>query len=173
MKYLSILLIFSLLFLAVKCPKPDNTPPPAALPPATQTGANTFGCLLNGQVWLPSQKPSMYGLIDAQYYKGLFILSTSNEQGEISWSYQPIYKPGIYYFKSAPAGGSPGMFYYANNSKCTYYTDDKDSLNYPITITKLDSANRIISGTFNFLFTTQGCDTLRITDGRFDMKYTY
>jgi len=24
------------------------------LPPATQTGANTFGCLLNGEAWTPS-----------------------------------------------------------------------------------------------------------------------
>ena len=23
------------------------------LPPATQTGANTFGCLVNGKVWIP------------------------------------------------------------------------------------------------------------------------
>lgn len=32
-----------------------NEPAPAdQLPPATQTGANTFGCLPNGQPWTPS-----------------------------------------------------------------------------------------------------------------------
>ena len=37
-----------------QCKKNDPTPL-AQLPPATQTGANTFGCLVNGQVWLPNQ----------------------------------------------------------------------------------------------------------------------
>ena len=33
-----------------QCTKDD---PEAGLPSATQTGANTFGCLVNGQVWTP------------------------------------------------------------------------------------------------------------------------
>ena len=46
------LLLVALLSLS-QCKK--NAPAPAAeqLPPATQTGANTFGCLLNGQPWMP------------------------------------------------------------------------------------------------------------------------
>ena len=40
-----------------------------------------------------------------------------------------------------------------------------------LTITKADSVLKIISGTFNFDLPTDFCDTLKITDGRFDIKY--
>ena len=44
---------FLLLSLALLLGCKKNKPAPAdQLPPATQTGANTFGCLLNGQPWL-------------------------------------------------------------------------------------------------------------------------
>ena len=33
--------------------EPAAARPEDQLPPATQTGANTFGCLLNGQPWTP------------------------------------------------------------------------------------------------------------------------
>jgi|GEM_PF-4482748 len=49
--YASYLALVSLLFSLNGCflfPEPKEE-----LPPITQTGANTFGFLLNGQVWLP------------------------------------------------------------------------------------------------------------------------
>ena len=45
------LLLAALLGLS-QCKKNDINPVDQ-LPPATQTGANTFGCLVNRQVWLP------------------------------------------------------------------------------------------------------------------------
>jgi hypothetical protein len=39
-----------------------------------------------------------------------------------------------------------------------------------ITITKLDIQNGIIAGTFAATLYKPGCDTVTITDGRFDMK---
>ncbi|UOQ73224.1 hypothetical protein [Hymenobacter cellulosilyticus] len=33
--------------------KSDVTGPESQLPPATQNGANTFGCLVNGRPWTP------------------------------------------------------------------------------------------------------------------------
>jgi len=46
----SVLLITSLCF--TQCKK-NATNPVDELPPATQTGANTFGCLINGQPFTP------------------------------------------------------------------------------------------------------------------------
>jgi len=43
-------LFLALPLLLVSCKKND---PVSALPPETQTGANTFGCLVNGQPWTP------------------------------------------------------------------------------------------------------------------------
>ena len=51
------LLLYAVLLLLTQCSKCKNTPAPAdpaaQLPPATQTGANTFGCLVNGQPFTP------------------------------------------------------------------------------------------------------------------------
>jgi hypothetical protein len=38
-------------------------------------------------------------------------------------------------------------------------------------LSKVDVSNKIISGTFWFNIKTDFCDTLKITDGRFDIKY--
>ena len=186
MKKIFFLSLFALLFLAVKCPKPDNPPSniqtkkqPDVLPPATQTGANTYGCLLNGKVWLPGGIIGNSSL-DVQYYKGLFFISAGKKMGDtvlqaIRWSYKPVYGPGTYYFKNAPSGGPPGAGFadYKNTSCGNYQAVDKDSLQNWVTVTKLDSVNRIVSGTFNLFFTENGCDTLRITNGRFDAIYFY
>ena len=184
MKKILALLIFSFLFLAVKCPKPDNTKnqtPPAVLPPITQTGANTFGCLVNGRVWLPHQDhPNGSPNLESEYYKGYFTVTVLNNTDEggaqyVTWAYKSIYRLGTYYFKSAPGGGAPGAIYSNFLTNCQYYTNDQDSLNNYVTITRLDSVNRIISGNFSlyFLPSAGGCDTIKITSGRFDNVYTY
>jgi len=181
MKKLFILPLFALLFLAVSCPNnnPPKPAPPEVLPPITQTGAGTFGCLLNGKVWLPSNSGALITL-DCQYYRGLFLLSAGRvlKDPDVSqWfssAIKPVYGGGTYYYKSSPPlGGSPGASFSDDVKNSSYQTDDKDSLNTYVTITKLDSTNRIVSGTFSFLFTKIGYDTVRITNGRFDMKYTY
>src|SRR6185312_7628409 len=174
-----ILSLISLLFIASSCPKnPDSPTNNPQLPPATQTGANTFGCLLNGKIWLPSGNSGLPSLI-AQYYRGDFTIAVKrngNPDGaqSLSWAYKPIFKPGIYYFKSKYNDGYPAVMYGNILTSCSYATEDNDSLQNQVTITKLDSVNRIISGTFNlyFLPTSNDCDTIRITSGRFDTKYT-
>ena len=40
-----------------------------------------------------------------------------------------------------------------------------------ITITKFDQQLRILSGKFYCTMLKSGCDTLKITDGRFDIKF--
>ena len=64
-------LVLSLLLLS-GCQKADPAPVDL-LPPATQTGANTFGCLLSGQPWTPrgSNGTDNYKVIyDAGYAGG-------------------------------------------------------------------------------------------------------
>lgn len=75
MKYLLLVIPLALL---LGCKK--TSPAPAdQLPPATQTGANTFGCLLNGQVWTPQgyNGTSNYSVsYDPNYRKGTLSIST-------------------------------------------------------------------------------------------------
>jgi hypothetical protein len=55
MKKTTPLAIIALFFIltASKCKKDPVSNPIDQLPPATQTGANTFGCLVNGQAFTP------------------------------------------------------------------------------------------------------------------------
>src|ERR1700733_2066445 len=44
-------ILFLLLYINTQCKK--SAPPPNILPPMTQEGKNTFGCKINGEVWIP------------------------------------------------------------------------------------------------------------------------
>jgi hypothetical protein len=51
-------ILLPLLFLFILgCSKDENNDPLAGLPPETQTGANTFGCLIDGKLYLPRCYP--------------------------------------------------------------------------------------------------------------------
>jgi hypothetical protein len=53
-----------------------------------------------------------------------------------------------------------------------FFSSDTDTnVSGAITIVKLDKVNHIISGTFNATLIKPDCDTVKITEGRFDMKY--
>ena len=52
---------------------------------------------------------------------------------------------------------------------CRY--EPEETLSGTLTITHFDSINYIVSGTFAFTTATEGCDTIRVTDGRFDIPY--
>lgn len=40
-----------------------------------------------------------------------------------------------------------------------------------LTITKIDTVSHVIAGTFEFTVWTEECDTINVTDGRFDIDY--
>jgi hypothetical protein len=173
--------LFSVLALIILCaysgcsvlsPTPKET-----LPPATQTGANTFGFLLNGQVWLPKGYNGTSNLdlsYDPAFMGGTFNLSAYRYYGNSSKDeqYVTIYldslsKEGTYNLYESPNKGT----YFSDHNKCTYFSDT--TVNYKkgnIIITKLDLQKGIVSGTFQFTLFKSGCDSIKITQGRFDKK---
>ena len=78
MKKLLLLLITT--FTLSCCNKDDDTPIAEIekLPPATQTGANTFGCLLDEKAFLPGNFPNatncFYQFVNGEYY---FVVSAA------------------------------------------------------------------------------------------------
>jgi hypothetical protein len=54
------LLFFSLTLLFGACELFPEAEPENTLPPITQVGANTFGCKVNGEVWLPKNEPGLF-----------------------------------------------------------------------------------------------------------------
>ncbi|MCI1190173.1 hypothetical protein MON38_22330 [Hymenobacter sp. DH14] len=68
------LLLYAALLTLTQCSKCKNDPQPqppadplALLPPETQTGQRTFGCLVNGQAWTPAGSQLGGPLISCSY----------------------------------------------------------------------------------------------------------
>ena len=58
------------------------------------------------------------------------------------------------------------------NKPCYYFSSQEDvESSGSLIITKLDRTNRIVAGTFTAKLYKAGCDTINITEGRFDMKF--
>jgi hypothetical protein len=62
-----LLLITSFILLSSSCQKEKLKNPTDELPPETQTGANTFGCLVNGQVFKPGGAQLSGGSLQCNY----------------------------------------------------------------------------------------------------------
>jgi hypothetical protein len=158
-------------------PTADNT---YGLPNATQEGKNTFGFLLNGEPWTPKGQVGVSANlavnVDFGYKKGVFgitayrYFSATNQDNfgiGISDSLN-FYTPPF----SLPINkvGICRLLY--SNGICNFFNTDNSSYSEgTITINKLDKILQIISGKFEVKIYSQGCDTIKITEGRFDMKY--
>ncbi len=178
-----ILAFFSLIAFSCKKHKSD---PISQLPPETQTGENTFGCLVNGQVFVP-KGPSLspiltcyYPHLNTDYSKGYFFQVYAKSKGKdcelssisIDTDSLTIQEEQEIALKLITKGGAAGRYtYYPDCSLFINYTTD--SLNTgKLLIKKFDSVNQIVSGTFWFNAINENGDILKITDGRFDMEYT-
>jgi len=187
-KIFFILSLTSLFFLlaANSCRKHKHDVPSelSKLPPETQTGANTFGCLIDGKAFLPRGSGfggpvlSCFYIQNTPTEQGYFLGLSASDKSNTS----DVFGIGIGTDSLQVSIGSYNLiekkrgnyfaYYLRVNQQGTnqYYTSSKDP--GTITITKLDELNQIISGAFHFNVITTTNDTLRITDGRFDIHYT-
>jgi hypothetical protein len=89
----------------------------------------------------------------------------------LSFSARDINRPGTYQF--GPGAGAYAHYDDQNRPiPCDTYSgsDTRTFSRGTLTITRLDLTNGIIAGTFEFKLAKPGCDTLRVTQGRFDGK---
>src|SRR5690606_37989181 len=150
-----ILLIF--LTTTISCCNKDDDNPPAEpvdqLPPATQTGAGTFGCLLDGEVFLPGNSSNnldcVYQYVNGGYY---FALQSNKRDSNknirtlsISTNKLEINEDRTYSLIEFKERNASGIYSYATNTSYTSETHTGE-----IKITKLDYDNHIVSGTFWF-----------------------
>jgi hypothetical protein len=148
------------------------------LPSATQEGKNTCGFLLNGKVWLPrgdNGYPNLSCDYDETFMGGAFNINGYRyENGATSFTSfvvgsDSITDIGLY--KLNVRKNRIGR-YSDYTTHCGYQWNDTTANHGAfLNITKLDKVNRIVAGTFEFALALTGCDTVRITQGRFDMKY--
>ena len=173
--FMSLLVLASLLLLEACDLFKKSDPKPLSeiqkLPPATQTGKNTMGCLINGKAMVP---PTTVDL-GAVYQQGILQITGGADnprQGIAVVIYEINYgllSTTSYQLNKFPDSYSEASFQKTASSLCIY--GDKSTFAGFVSITKIDRTNYIVSGTFEFSTVTSGCDTLKITNGRFDIKY--
>jgi hypothetical protein len=175
--------IFSLIILSSSCKKHVVKPVDqlSLLPPATQTGARTIGCLVNGQAFVPANRsiiegPAMqcnYIFLNGGYY---FLVSFNNVVNNLAKGVKvetdslAIAQGQTYKLGTSANGSADGEYFLLGTSNKDYITND--ALSGSLTITKLDAVNQIVSGTFYFKAINAPGDTVSVTNGRFDMLYT-
>lgn len=162
-----ILLLLSLLGLGGCNDDDNNTPtnPVDLLPPATQTGANTFGYLINGE---PLSITNSYHM--TAIYQG------GGVQFGGGGVYMVVLDPFTvnipYVFMGIGEGTARAKYTKQIEEGITCFYEYGHTYEGFVKFSKIDTNNYIISGTFEFSTVNEQCDTVRITNGRFDMRYT-
>jgi len=152
------------------------------LPPATQTGANTFGCKLNGDFWVPAGFGIMptAPILEARFvgtdvYINARNFSSSPTETEIELFIKDVTAPGNFALNITTGypGGNVSYGYYVHR-KITPDNEWITSAQYTgsVTITKIDPINHIVSGTFEFqaINLYNAPQPIAISEGRFDVK---
>ena len=171
-----------------KCKRDDPQPEPpkdplSLLPPETAVGKGTLACLVNGQAYLARfstsangdlQSPTRLAIGGDMVLNGqgaasrLSITAALNgalQDGQIFFSVSratpfPLFTPGLNQFITAASGDIPCQ--YSGNFIKTGRVE----------LVRFDGVRRIAAGRFAFtLYEPGGCDTLRVTNGRFDVKF--
>ena len=140
------------------------------LPPITHLGLNTFGCKVDGAIWVPNNQilPGIVAHVGPSMLPLSFnsILSGTGADG---------YTSSFYFYPQF--GGVNGVGNYFDSLSISY----SDGLNGGVNnrfdpndyfqITYLDTIKRIISGIFSFTLYNGPTDSVSITDGRFDFSF--
>ena len=181
MKNLLLILFTAVVFNA--CNNDDDgdttTNPIDQLPPATQTGEQTFGCLINGEPFVPpsfgSNAPNaFYQFVGSAYTLGI---SGGNIGGGANLKsvnlggidVEPLSQI-IYILIEEESGNFFGNYNIGGGITFNGVTGNQNP--GTLNVTKFDSQNFTISGTFEFTVLDYDGNEINITDGRFDLNYT-
>ena len=173
----TILFLFTIAF--YNC---ENNDPQEQLPPITQTGANTFGAIVDGSVFVTKDKTGYYapgggtpkGIavtvgsflpdyeyfgIDAKNYESIYIPKEFPEETSYTFQVSPAVR------SSLETPNFPHIFCSINGNRYVSYENSGS-----ITFSKVDYNTGIYAGTFNAKLKNKDnpTDSIEITDGRFD-----
>jgi hypothetical protein len=183
MKYL---LIATALAFITCCKKTETNPLDAEfakLPPITSTGANTFGCLVNGKAVTPNSSclgcpPPLIADFDNSS-NGNFGITCNYEEGNKKVL---IGVDSIFTYKKAIINNNlnknvrVALFdrNVIDSCQVTGYLTGVGtftSIIGEVNFERIDVPNGIFSGTFNFNIKTKSCGNYEVTNGRFDYKF--
>ncbi len=137
------------------------------LPPASTTGMQTLGCLINGKAFIGDSWSKTY---HGYYHDAQVFLEVENSlEGRIYFRTEGVItKPGDYVIPYAPSA----MHLFAYDGDDSYRS--RNTLNgfAFLRITRLDSLQHYLAGQFDFtLFNSTGTASVHVSNGRFDLKY--
>lgn len=164
MKYLITTLLT--VVLCCSCDREDFSVDPTLMPPATQTGANTFGCLIDGWVYTGQRYDSDHKAI---YYPSteetgkplVDIRVRVDAYASISFRIIDPKEKNITIYSVSEATDDDRTIY----TDATFQDGDNPEEKLEdgtVNVTRFDINNRIISGTF---------EGGRMTEGRFDLRF--
>ncbi len=176
MKHISLLLIFLLPLLSScnKYKRQDNIGP-NNLPPITQTGANTFGCLINGKGFVPQGPPlqdSPGPFVVSGVATAVNINAVDQYHGQIRFNLgidTSNFKMG----STFPLLQSKSGLKASSTVGFAISYSELDTLSSPgqLTIRYYDKTKGILSGTFSFDAFSKLGTKYEVRDGRFDVKF--
>lgn len=173
MKHISLITILLLILTSSSNCKKNKLSELDKLPPITQTGANTFGCLINGKAYLPGGwdgNHSNYRVfidgIDSSLDIRTYNLETTLK---LQLTFGAM---GLYTGLNIPfVNKGTTILGIANIYNCYIPVNDSVYRQGELKISRFDLQNGVVSGEFNCIIYKQACtDTVRITNGRFDKK---
>jgi len=189
------ILIINLLFITLtSCNNDDNGFTPT-LPPATQSGENTFGCYVDGKLLTPRDGTGTYlGADRGMQFLGLGTPPNytyneikvrdfkSGNGGIIIIHFNNLHQNNEGVFDINQSNCQDGLS--ANNNiniTCRLWNEETQEFEWfcsvnntgKLTVTKYNFENRLLSGTFSCSVVNQNNpnDIIEITEGRFDIKW--
>ena len=174
--------------LLINCTSSND--PEDELPAITQTGANTFGCVINGEVLIPKDGigvPQPKGINVYHFQNNSFVIDAANLKdngGDSIYIYIYIYNltsTGTYNIGLSNGKGFstfkpnyPHIFCYPFDGKNPVIPYLSNTNSGTINITRFDPINFIVSGTFSLTVFNKNDpnDVIEITDGRFDVNWS-
>jgi hypothetical protein len=171
-----ILIGFLPLMLLISCNKDSE------LPPATENGNGTFGAKVDGVDWAPKgfgPFPAS-NLLEARMAGTRLTINARNfasspNETEFQLTIYNVTGPGVYPLNtnvSHPNGVASYGYYVKRNFSPENEWITSSTYTGSVTITKFDTVNKIVAGTFEFnaLNIYNAPQPLVVTEGRFDVK---
>ncbi|MBO9572105.1 MAG: hypothetical protein J7497_07830 [Chitinophagaceae bacterium] len=168
-------LILFCIFIAVtaisaSCKKSHNPYSDNGLPPPTTTGQFMFACRVNGQPWIA--KPG--GVKAIRRNDSLIVVGTKKIE-DLGFQLNDIFDTLQVDYQLTDTANSFNRYSKGEASDCFVTGPGYGSIVYRKipngTVHFTRTTGGIVSGTFSYYVPRDFCDTLFITDGRFDIKY--
>ncbi len=172
------IIISIFLFVFTSCNKDDDPIAPIdQLPAATQTGAGTFGCLVNGEPFVDNSDSfnCFYQFIDGGYYFGITGTDEDYDLVDIGifTNNQQLIEGQTYELLDTTSGNIYGSGYFLNSTSIGMAATTNENNGGTLTITKVDFENFIVAGVFSFnLINPFTGNIMEIREGRFDSQFT-